>query len=91
VIDQFLYDEFRKDHAVVEALRGCVSQIHAQKTNKIRWSFEENVEAAMVEQQQQQFVQGESSSSAQRVPGQIKPVQPVGFEAFRVNPVCDLY
>ena len=67
VIDQFLYDEFRKDHAVVEALRGCVSQIHAQKTNKIRWSFEENVKAAMVEQQQQQFVQGESSSSAQRV------------------------
>ena len=64
MIDQFLYDEFRKDHAVVEKLRGCVSQIHAQKANKIRWSCEENVEAAMVEQQQQrQVVQGASSSS----------------------------
>jgi hypothetical protein len=52
VIDQFLYDEFRKDHAVVETLHGCVSQIHA-KSNKIPWSFEENVEATMVEQQQQ--------------------------------------
>jgi hypothetical protein len=63
VINQFLYDEFCKEYAVVEKLRGCVSQIHAQKSNKIRWSYEENVEAAMVEQQQK----GASSSSAPRV------------------------
>ena len=63
VITDFLYSEFRKDHAVVEKLRSCVSQIHAQKANKIRWSHEENVQAAMVEQQQQT---GASGSSAPR-------------------------
>ena len=64
MINDFLYAEFRKDHAVVEKLMGCVNQIHAQKTNKIRWSYEENVEVAMVEQQRQK---GASSSSAPKV------------------------
>ena len=63
MIDQFLKDEFRKDHVVVETLWGCVNQIHAQKSNKIRWSFEENVKAGKVEKQQQQVVQGASTSS----------------------------
>ena len=63
VINDFLYAEFRKDHAVVEKLRACVSQIHAQKANKILWSYEENVKATMVEKQQQKAA---SSSSAPR-------------------------
>jgi hypothetical protein len=63
VIDQFLYDEYRKNSAIVETLWGCVNQIQAQKSNKIRWSFEENVEAGSLEQQQQQVVQGASTSS----------------------------
>ena len=54
VINQFWYDEYRKDAAVVETLWSCVNQIQNQISNKIRWSFEENVEAAAVEQQQQQ-------------------------------------
>ena len=45
VIGQFFYYEFRKYHAVVETLHGCVSQIHAQKANKIRWSFEKKCES----------------------------------------------
>ena len=36
VIDQFLNDEARKDGAISETLWDCVSQIHAQITNKIR-------------------------------------------------------
>ena len=34
VINNFLYAEFRKDHAVVEKLRSCVSGIHAQKKTR---------------------------------------------------------
>ena len=82
VIDQFWYDEYQKDAAVAEKLWRCVSDIQAQISNKIRWSFEENMKAGKVEQQQQQqqqqqkqqqhhhhhqFVQGASSSSAPRV------------------------
>ena len=40
VIDKFLHDEYRKDAAVIESLWACVSQIQAQISNKIRWSFE---------------------------------------------------
>ena len=73
VIDQFLYNEFRKDADVVETLWGCVQKIENEKSNKIRWSFEENVQAADApQQQQQQFVQGASSSSAPRV---VEPQQ----------------
>lgn len=64
MINDFLYVEFCKDHAVVEKLMGCVNQIHAKKTKKIRWCYEENVEAAMVEKQRQK---GASSSSAPKV------------------------
>ena len=72
MINQFLYNEFRKDADVVETLWGCVQQIENEKSNKIRWSFEENVQAADTPQQQQQFVQGASSSSAPRV---VEPQQ----------------
>lgn len=72
VIDQFLYNEFRKDADVVETLWGCVQQIKNEKSNKIRWSFEENVQAADTPQQQQQFVHGASSSSA---PSVVEPQQ----------------
>ena len=51
VIDMFLCDEYCKDAAVVDSLWVCVNQIQAQISNKIRWSFEENVESAKVEQQ----------------------------------------
>ena len=69
MIDTFLNDEYRKDAAVVVSLWVCVNQIQDQISNKIRWSFQENVESAMVEQQkqQQQLGQGASSSSAPRV------------------------
>lgn len=50
--DQFLYNEFRKDAAVVETLWGCVQTIENEKSSKIRWSFEENVEAVDAPQQQ---------------------------------------
>ena len=69
VIDTFLYDEYRKEAAVIESLWVCVNQIQAEISNKIRWSFEENVESGKVEQQQhqqQQQQQGASSSSAPR-------------------------
>lgn len=59
VIDQFLYDEYRKYVAVTETLWSCVNQIQAQISNNIRWSFEENVEAADAPR-----VQGASTSSA---------------------------
>lgn len=39
VIDQFLYDEYRKDAVVTETLWSCVNQIQAQSaqiSNKIR-------------------------------------------------------
>jgi hypothetical protein len=71
VSDQFLYNEFRKDADVVETLWGCVQKIENEKSNKIRWSFEENVAAADAPEQQQ-FVQGASSSSAPRV---VEPQQ----------------
>ena len=45
VIDQFLYDEYCKDSAIAESLWGCVSQIQAQISNKIRWSYVDNVAA----------------------------------------------
>ena len=64
VIDAYLREEYNKDAAVIESLWACVHQIENQISNKIRWSFEENVEAARVEQQQQH--QGVSSSSAPR-------------------------
>lgn len=79
VIDTFLHDEYRKDVAVIKSLWVCVHLIENQISNKIRWSFEENVEAARVEQQQQQNLpppqqkqqpqlqQGASSSSTPRV------------------------
>ena len=47
VIDQFLYNEFRKDADVVETLWGCVQKIENEKSNKIRWNFEENVKKKM--------------------------------------------
>ena len=46
VIDTFLYDEYRKEAAVIESLWVCVNQIQTQISNKIRWSFEKNVESA---------------------------------------------
>ena len=72
VIDKFLQDEYRKDAAVIESLWDCVGQIQAQISNKIRWSYEENFEAARVGQPQQQNPppsphHGASSSSAPRV------------------------
>ena len=45
VIDQFLYDEYCKDGAIADLLWGCVSQIQSQISNKIRWSYVENVAA----------------------------------------------
>ena len=36
VIDQFWYDEYRKDAAIVETLWSCVNQIQNQISNKIR-------------------------------------------------------
>ena len=75
VIDTFLYDEYRKDDAVIESLWVCVHQIEDQISNKLRWSFEKNVEAVRVEQQQYlppeqqqpQLQLGASSSSAPKV------------------------
>ena len=45
MIDQFWYNEYHKDAAIVETLWSCVNQIQDQISNKIRWSFEENVAA----------------------------------------------
>jgi hypothetical protein len=74
VIDQFLQDEYRKDAAVIESLWDCVSQIQAQISNKIRWSYEENVGASRVGPSQQQPLlqqqQGASSSCSSRVVAQ---------------------
>ena len=71
VIDQFLQDEYRKDAAVIESLWDCVSQIQAQISNKIRWSFEENFGASRVGPSQQQPLpqqqQGASSSCSSGV------------------------
>ena len=53
VIDTFLYDEYRRDAAVIESLWACVKQVEDQINNKIRWSREENVESDKVEQQHQ--------------------------------------
>ena len=63
MINQFLNDEARKDGAISETLWDCDSQIQAQITNKIRWSFEENKIVGSVSQQNQQFGQGASTSS----------------------------
>ena len=64
VIYSFLDDEYRKEAAMVEPLWACLYQLESQIDNKIRWSFEENVESDKFEQQLQQ--QGVSSSSAPR-------------------------
>ena len=71
VIDQFLYDEYRKDAAVTETLWSCVNQIQAQISNKIRWSFEENVKAADALR-----VQGASTSSVAPVVVEQQQHQP---------------
>ena len=65
VIDQFLYNAFRKDHEVVETLWSCVQNIQNEKSNKIRWSFEENVQAVDAPPPPPpELLQGASSSSA---------------------------
>lgn len=85
VIDKFLYDEYRKEAVVIESLWVCVNQIQAEISNKIRWSFEENVESGKVEQQrhQQQQQQGASSSSAPRFV--VQQQQLPHLDHFRLN------
>lgn len=63
MVDQFLNDEAHKDGAISETLWGCVSQIQAQISNKIRWSFGENKIVGSVSQQTNQTGQGASTSS----------------------------
>ena len=84
VIDTFLYDEYRKEAAVIESLWVCVNQIQAQISNKIRWSFEENVESGKVEKKRhQQQQQGASSSSASRFV--VQQQQLPHLDHFRLN------